>query len=172
MDVDRFERFRRALVRDLVSFGRSEEDAEDVVQQVMLETLKHADHIPHGAEWAYLKSAAHKRAINQVQRYRPSIPPGYEPDRSEQPRAEAQLISDEEQRRFRDEYKAVFATFPPLTQQIFLLRGRGLGFDEIAKKLGINSTNARTRFSRGAQLLRERVGRPPDGAELPGDDDE
>jgi len=38
--------------------------------------------------------------------------------------------------------------------------------------LGINSTNARTRFSRGAQLLRERVGTPPDGAELPGDDDE
>lgn len=171
MDVDRFERFRKALVRDLVSFGRSEEDAEDVVQQVMLETLKHADGIPPGAEWAYLKSATHKRAINQVKRYRPSIPPGYRHQKSEPARAEEQLISDEEQRRFRDEYKAVFATFPPLTQQIFILRRRGLGFDEIAKKLGINSTNARTRFSRAAQILRERV-TPPDGAELPGDDDE
>lgn len=172
MDVDRFERFRTPLIRDLMSFGRSEEDAKDVVQQVMMETLKHADRIPRGAEWAYLKSAAHKRAINQVQRYKPSIPPGYAPGRSEEPRAEAQLISDEEQRRFASEYKAVFATFPPLTQQIFLLRRRGLGFDEIAKTLGINSTNARTRFSRGAQILRERVSAPPDGAELPGDDDE
>jgi len=172
MDVDRFHRYRRALVRDLVSFGRSEEDAEDVVQQVMIETLKHVDHVPHGAEWAYLKSATHRRAINQVKRYKPSIPPGYQHEKSEQARAEEQLIDGEEQRRFKNEYKAVFATFPPLTQQIFIFRRRGLGFDEIAKKLGINSTNARTRFSRAAQILRERVTTPPDGAELPGDDDE
>jgi RNA polymerase sigma factor (sigma-70 family) len=172
MDEDRFERYRRALVAEVVRFGRGEQDAHDVVQEVMIATLKHADRVPPGAEWAYLKTAAFRRAINQATRPRSDAPPGYGREAEEPPSAEAMLIAEEERRRFRHEFKRVFDSFPPLTQQIFILRSRGLGFDDVAKKLGITSTNARTRFSRSAQILREELGTPPDGAELPGDDHE
>jgi len=172
MDVDRFERYRRRLIGDLIRFGRNLEDAQDVVQEVMIDTLKHADRIPSGAEWAYLRTAAHRRAINQATRHKPSTPPGYQGADREEPGAEARLIENEERRRFNETVKAIFDTFDSLTRQIFILRRRGEGFDEIATKLNIRSTNARTRFSRAARILRERAGTPPDGAELPGDDDE
>ena len=174
-DTERFEelcRYRERLEHFLVHFGRSPEDARDLAQDVLIDTNKHIDRVPHGYEWAYLRVAARNHAINQATRTKVDATLAVEyadPARS----AEERLIVEQESRRFRERFHAAFSELSADSQQVVVLRSRGFSGDEIAKSLDLHPTAVRSRQSRAAKHLRERVGVPPAGvtwAELIGDE--
>lgn len=57
--------YTKRLVRELVRFGCLEQDARELAQEALFATWKHLDTIEAGAEWAYVKTAAHRLAINR-----------------------------------------------------------------------------------------------------------
>lgn len=172
MGDDRFEglsrRFKQ-LVAYLRRLGHSEDDALDAAQTAMLEMWSRFDRIAPGAEWSYAKKTAVSRAINQATR----VPKG-EPLDDDLPEkslsAEDKLLIADFHRRFRE----ALDELPETTRLVLVLRRRGETFERIAAKLDIDPTAARSRASRAAEVLRERVGQPPRGVQWVefGDDDD
>jgi RNA polymerase sigma factor (sigma-70 family) len=165
---DLYQRFDK-LVAYVRRIGRPEEDARDLAQNAMIETWKRMDNIAPGAEWPYAQRVASSRAINQAKRTRKSEVLDEE-TKDEAMSSEDSLLAREFQRRFRE----VFSELPRITQDIFVLRRRGMTFEQIAGQLRIEPTAARSRASRAMPIFRERLGDPPPGVEWLefGDDDD
>lgn len=177
-------RYTEPLVRELMRFGCLEQDARDVAQEALLATWKRIEWIAPGAEWIYLKTAAHRRAINRNRDEQAVIRGGGANvslealggvmiDRSAT--AEAQLIAREEAERFRRRFDTAFAELAPESRLCLILRRRGHSPAEVAKQLGLSGTAVRSRLMRATRQLRERVGPPPhdvEWAELTGDNDD
>jgi RNA polymerase sigma factor (sigma-70 family) len=166
---DRFEElciaFRDRLIGTLVRFGRSPADAEDLAHDALLSVRPRLDRVQPGCEWAYLRMAARNLAINQATR-RDRPPP--EPEREPPQSAEQAAINNE----FAAAFRAVMDELPPETRQIVTLKRRGDGFPEIARKLNMTPDAVRSRMSRAAKLLRERLGTPPPGTGWMENDDD
>ena len=174
------------LVRDLVHYGNLEQDAREVVQEALLAVWKRIEtlEIAPEAEWVYLRTAARRLLINR-RRELEAIKRGGGKDLSlddlthapadEAMSAEERLIRSEESERFRHAFHAAMSELPPESQQYLVLRQRGFGPNEIAKKVGVQSTEVRSRLMRANKFLRERVGPPPAGvnwSELTGENDD
>lgn len=152
------------LVRALIRFGRREQDARDVVQDALLATWKHLDKIAPGAEWIYVRRAAHHRAINQATRA-PEGEPLDDTQRDETGSVEERLVQQQEVEQFRKRFDAAMAELPEESRLYLVLRLRGLSPKEIAEQLDVPRTAVRTRLMRATRHLRERVGPPPEGVE-------
>lgn len=170
-------RYKERLVRYVVSIGRLEQDAQDIVQIVIARTCAKIETVPSESVWAYLRVAARNEAFNQATRTRTDDPLDEinQPlaDRSRSP--EDELIAREERARFQQTFNETMAEFSPETQQILFMRRRGMSNDQIAEDLGLHPTAVRSRFSRAKKQLCDDVGDPPTGlslSELLGDDDD
>jgi RNA polymerase sigma factor (sigma-70 family) len=156
---DLYRRFDK-LVAYVRRIGRPEEDARDLAQIAMIETWQRMDNIAPGAEWSYAQRVASSRAINQATRTRESEELDAE-TKDEAISSEDSLLAREFQRKFRE----VFSELPRMTQEIFVMRHRGMTFEQIAQLLHIDPTAARSRASRAMPILRERLEDPPRGVE-------
>lgn len=163
-----FDRYHRALVKTLIKFGRNEEDARDLAQETFIHTWKHLDGVTPAAEWSYLRTAAVRRAINQV-RDRGALRRGNEiamatPDLKRPDEAasvETALIDREQRRRFQERFNAALAELPEESRLCVALKRQGLTYTEIAERLGVEMTAVQSRLHRVTKHLRQRVGEPP-----------
>lgn len=176
--------YTKRLVRELVRFGCLEQDARELAQEALIATWKHLDTIEAGAEWAYVKTAAHRLAINR-NRDENTLRRGGGASISldaiggvtidDTASAEERLIRVEQKVRFQRDFHTALEELSPDTRLCLILRRRGHTPREIAKDLGINGTAVRSRLARATRHLRERVGAPPKGlswAELAGENDD
>ncbi len=177
---DLCERHRARLVSDLVRFGSRPQEAEEIAQDALLAMWKRIDRVQPGAEWTYVRTAAHRLAINAALRRKVeanSVPLDVRDGamRDATMSAEARVIRDEEAERFRRTLHAALSELPDETRLWIVMRRRGISPHDIAKQLGVGRTAVRSRRMRAFKQLRERVGAPPPGgerAEQTGDDDD
>lgn len=181
---DLYARYLARLIRDLVHFGQSEEDARDFAQEALIATWKRIDDVSEGGEWFYLKIAAHNIARKRADRANvprhgaglvrtPIENAGNE--RDDTPSVERMLIEREEILSFRARFHAALDELSDDTRQCIVLKKRGLTSREIAETLGLSDLAVRSRLSRATTLIRERVGPPPPGVDwidLLGENDE
>jgi RNA polymerase sigma-70 factor (ECF subfamily) len=170
---DLYARYLRPLIEVVKNRGASEDDAQDIAQETLIETWKRLDHVAPDKERAYLMVAALNRAKKRFSRARPTTSlDGFD---GQAPSAEKDVIEKQETARFHDRFKAAMRQLPPETQKALYLRAQGLGSKEIAQKLELTDQAVRTRLSRAFERIREQVGDPPSGVEwmsLPGDHDD
>jgi RNA polymerase sigma-70 factor (ECF subfamily) len=163
-----FDRYHRPLVKTLIKFGRNEEDARDLAQETFIHTWKHLTGITPAAEWSYLRTAALRRAMNQV-RGRKALKRGTEvalatPDykkRDDSASVETTLIDREQRGDFQQRFSAALAELPEESRLCLALKRQGLTYNEIAQRLGVEMTAVQSRLHRVTKHLRERVGEPP-----------
>lgn len=156
-----WEKYRERLVRVLMRFGRKEEDARDVVQDVLFATWRRLNSIAPEKEWWYLKTAVVNRAKRQyVQQTRPnqvSFEVVAEPE-TEDETVEARLIRQEQLGEVERTFGAVFEGLSAETQLVFILSERGLSSRDIGRHLGMKDTAVRSRLMRANQQLDQRFG--------------
>jgi RNA polymerase sigma factor (sigma-70 family) len=176
---DLCDRYTERLVRDLVRFGCLDQDAREIAQEALFATWQKLHTIRPGAEWAYVRTAAHRLAINRATRGgdRTNVPlealGGAPRDKSES--VEERLIRSEQNEQFQRQFNAAVEELPQETMLVLVMRRRGYGPKEIATHLGVHGTAVRSRLARAVKHLRERVDAPPQGlswAELAGDNDD
>lgn len=164
------------LVRDIMRQGWPEQDARDIAQEALIATWKHIGNVNPGAEWVYAKVAAHRLALNSLERDRERGHAAIDERLlARQTSVETRLIHEQEAERFRKHVRATVDTFSPETQLYLALRRRGMSPKEIAARLGVSSDTIRSALKRAFARLRERVGPPPPGvewAELTGENDD
>ena len=153
--LELFGRYKR-LVGDLTRFGMPPQVAEDAAQEAMIETWKRFGQIAPAADWSYARATAFHRAINQVQRIRPTDPLD-EQRGSEDRSVEARLIEEQERARIRRRFDAAMRELSDETRYCLVLKGRGLRSKEMARLLGLDATAVRSRISRAIQLLAARM---------------
>lgn len=181
---DLYARYHARLIRDLIRFGQSEEDAPDLAQEALIATWKRIDHVSEGGEWFYLVTTAHNIARKRVDRANvPRRGAGFVRtpienagnERDDAPSVEATLIEREEIAGFRARFDAALEKLSDDTRQCIVLKKRGLSSREIAETMELSEVAVRSRLSRASSFIRERVGPPPpdvDWIDLLGENDE
>ncbi len=155
--LDRLVEYLSTVIRRLMKHGHDREDAEDLAHDAYIETSKRLDTIADGGELGYLWMTAKNRGINQQTRTRTGEELDGETLRDKARSPEAEAIREQELARFHEQFRAAFAQLPPEMQQVLVLRKRGMSFKEVQKCLGLTPDTARTRASRGMDLLRKRL---------------
>lgn len=141
------------------------QDAEDIAQETFLSILKSIGRYRGGHEWAYVKTAAYRRALNRITRTDDGRLPSTAEDIDEaDPRqsAEEELIRREQTEDFQRKFAEVMDALSDTTRQAFLLYLRGWSYKEIATALSIPTHSVGTRLELARQKLRERVGALPE----------
>jgi RNA polymerase sigma-70 factor (ECF subfamily) len=177
-DTDRrleelYQQYSKRLVNDLVRLGCRPQDAEEVAQETLLAAWKHIENIPSGAEWPYLKVAAHNLNLNRIRADSALMRGGganvslevvgVMADKSKS--VEEKLLREEQAARFRRDFAAALNELAEETRLWIAMRRAGMTPQEIAAKEGVSRTAVRSRLSRAVQHLRERVGAPPPGVD-------
>lgn len=131
---------RDRLLRRVRTVVRNRTDAEDLVQDIFVNMLRHADR-PVASPRNYLARAATNAALDHLRRKRVQdavIHPGLDPALqlvAAQPGAEAILQSRQELMAL----QGAVAALPPKCRVVFLLsREHGLAMREIALRMGIS----------------------------------
>ena len=161
-DRDAFELIFRALYSRLseyaLGFVRSQDAAEDVVQEVFVALWTHRDRLASPDNLVgYLFRSVRNRSLNQLRRARvvslheeeairadpvTSPPPDRDADLGEIERA----------------VKAAVERLPPRSRQVFRLsRDTGLTYPQIAETLGISIKTVETLMGRALKSIRERL---------------
>ena len=160
-DRDAFELLFRehyaALVRFAEGLLRSQDSAEDVVQDVMLNVWRQREtlHVEDSAR-AYLFRSVRNRALNQLrnERVRRDAIPHLESEVQPAAGGDANLVEEELASAIRD----AVAALPPRCREVFeLSRGQGLRYSEIAAVLGISIKTVETQMGRALKSLRGRL---------------
>ena len=163
--------YRSKLVASLRRFFPN--DAEDIAQETFLATSEHIDDIAPGNEWSYLARTGRNLALNLKERERAARHGGGRIDAIEDDTdapddrddAEAALIEREALEPFRARFNEAIGSLDSVTQQILVLKRRGLNSKQIEATLGLKAVAVRSRLSRALAFLRARVGEPPAGVE-------
>lgn len=138
---------------------QSEEDAEDVVQDILLRLYEHRDqYAPPGADRSYVLTMVRNLCIDYL-RTKPDVPIKEESDEDDEmptltPR---ELITDSFERQMEaDDYLAkLLDSLPDRARQIVRMRIiEDLSFEEIESLTGITQGNIRVILSRTLQKLR------------------
>lgn len=176
MEPDRYE--------ELVKFARSirgltEEDARDIVHNVLLDVLVKRPNF-RGFEKAYMKTAIFHAAMDLFRHraVRESYAAAVSQEKPPPLSAETELVQRNETKRFGKRYHTAVAELPLALRLAFLLRLRGTSYEDIAVALNISMAAVKSRLNRAKKQLRDRLGEPPQGIDWPAaaegisDDDE
>lgn len=134
---------------------QQQQEAEDIVQDVLLTLYERRDEFPpEASDKSYVLAMVRNRCIDRLRS------PHYEslspPDESSTTIAEPMVDSPEAQLEAQDYLDHILASLPERTQQIVRLRlVDDLSFDQIAAATGISATNARMIVSRTLRELRK-----------------
>lgn len=136
------------------------QDAEDAMQDALIQTYKHARRIrqPKGFRtWLYrtVKNAclmSRRRHVHEPPSLGSLDEDGAADVAAEVPNPEEQTAAAAERERFRD----AFRTLPPPYRMVAFLRDvEGLSTREVAQVVGITEANVKQRLHRARQMLRE-----------------
>lgn len=135
--VGLFEKWRTALLRYLSTFGLSEHDGEEVVQEVFLSLHSHLERDKARTNLpGWIFRVAHNLALKQRNADRKVISGGADVETLPHPalNPEEELASNQRQRRF----AAVLQALPDQDRRCLYLRAEGLRYREIAEALGMS----------------------------------
>lgn len=148
-----FERHYRPMLPKLYSLAfrllRSEEDAKDVVQDVLLKLWQIRDQLPpDGAELAFVLSMVRNRCINLLRDYH-TEPLQEESVTTIEPSPDTRFEAQDYLQHLLD----MLPEKPRLIVQLRIIEG--LSFEQIEQQTGISAGNARVILSRTLQQLRQ-----------------
>jgi RNA polymerase sigma-70 factor (ECF subfamily) len=141
------------LLRFAIRFVRTPAEAEELVQDVMLQIWIHRDRVAVGEELkTYLYRAVRNHALNALRRrkvehgFRSTLPP--EP-------VAPPTGSDESLTETERAVAAAIAALPERCREIFLMsREQGLSYTQIASVLGLSVKTVETQMGRALKSLR------------------
>ena len=178
---DLYARYLRRLIEMVERFSRRG-DAADIAQETLIATWKNLDHVTPEGEWKYLRQAAQnlakKRAAREnVPRHGAGRLTPLEDEHDahdKRPTVEAELVERAAIEDFRARFRAALEELSADTRLCVVLKRRGFNSKQIARHLNLSEVAVRSRLSRAAALLRDRLGPPPDvpWAELLGEEND
>jgi RNA polymerase sigma-70 factor (ECF subfamily) len=150
--------FKR-LLRFLRRKGRSQEDAEDLIQEAMLRLHVYARAVPVANEEAFLRHAVNNLSIDQHRRDRPDL-------RKEIPieelNARSPLIAPEstpedtlEAEQRLTSIRAVLDAVSPRTREIYFAHRAGYSYSEIADHMNISHITIKRHIARALLAIME-----------------
>jgi RNA polymerase sigma-70 factor (ECF subfamily) len=152
-----FREYYGPLVGLAESLLRRRAEAEEVVQDVMLELWRRRETLAIDESWrAYLFRAVRNRALNELRHERVAelAAPFVRGESSVSPTAHAQVVAEE----LDDAIVRSVAGLPEPVREVFeLSRKNGLKYAEIANVLGISVKTVEARMGRALKELRERL---------------
>lgn len=160
--VRRYMPMHRSMFAMAFRLMQNEEDAEDVVQDVLLTLYERRDYLPPEAvEQSYVVAMVRNRCIDLLRA--PQTQSLAPPDDDDDPSSNSEHTShipepttpsSEAQLEAHDYLTHLLAKLPDRTRQLVKLRlVDGLSFDEIAERTGITAVNARVILSRTLKEL-------------------
>lgn len=157
--IRKFKQVVGMVARDTRDGGHA--DAEDAAQQALIATWLNLERVADGAETAYFRKTALRKASNdRRQRNAQKRGSGLHselkdemPDRSKSTQPDAALLRRESDDEVRAVFFAYFASLSEETRFVLILQSRGCSFAEIEDILGIKSGPARLRSSRAIRGL-------------------
>ena len=152
-----FRQYYAPLVALAESLLRRRAEAEEVVQDVMLELWRRRETLVIEETWrAYLFRAARNRALNELRHERVAqlAEPFVRGEESVGPAAHAQLVAEELDNAI---VRAVAALPDPVRETFELSLKSGLKYNEIASVLGVSVKTVEARMGRALKELRERL---------------
>lgn len=155
---DRFIRRYMPMSREMYAMAfrllQQPEEAEDVVQDVMLALYERRHSLPpEASELPYVLAMIRNRCIDRLRTPRPETlaPPGEEEGSGSEPLTP----SPEAQLEARDYLEHILGGLPPRAAEVIRLRlVDGLSFEDIARQMGITAGNARVILSRTLQEIK------------------
>ncbi len=162
-----FRRSYAALVGSAERIVRSRAQAEEIVQDVMLELWRRRETLaPHGSPQAYLFQSVRNRALNEVrhQRVERRSEPHLSLELARHANADSGVVEEEIEAALHD----AIVSLPPKCRQVFeMSRVRGLRYAEIAQIMGVSVKAVEAHMGRALRTMRERLA-PwlPDGEAL------
>jgi RNA polymerase sigma-70 factor (ECF subfamily) len=152
-----FREYYGPLVGLAESLLRRQAEAEEVVQDVMLELWRRRETLAIDESWrAYLFRAVRNRALNELRHERVAelAAPFVRGESSVGPTAHAQLVAEELEGAI---VRAVAGLSGPVREVFELSRRDGLKYAEIASVLGISVKTVEARMGKALKELRERL---------------
>lgn len=144
---------RPALVRLAYRLLQDRDEAEDVVQDIMLQLYERRDQFPiRGADETFVKRMVRNRCIDRLRQMPPDTPLE---DENDSPPPEPIVDSFEKQFEAADYLTHLLNGIPQPARKIVELRLLDdLSFEEIEKQTGISAGNARVILSRTLKKMR------------------
>ncbi|HET9766677.1 MAG TPA: sigma-70 family RNA polymerase sigma factor [Thermoanaerobaculia bacterium] len=184
-----YDTYFRAVVRYLVRFRFTREEAQDLAQEVFVRVYRHMDRYRGEAPWKFLRTTAGRVALNELRRRAAKMRAGGERSAEElgedwessvtetvltkpAPTPEQELLereAQEDQARRRQRLREAIELLPEGTRSCLLARLSGLQYDEVADAFGISMDAVKSRLHDARRRLRELLREEPSGVDWPPD---
>lgn len=161
-----YQKYYWRIVRFLVrAFRLSQEDAEELAQDVFVRVFRTIEDYRGDAEWAFLETTARNLGLNRVRAQNTQKRKGenveiddpnlhFEPAAPEEPDYADRQNDERQQRLLRDGMR----TLPAGQRQALQLYLKDFSYDEIARALRISIDAVKSRLRDAKKLLRARLG--------------